>query len=97
MKITNKSGFSVVAILTIIVAILVIGALGYTAYNQFMVSDELAEQTVIAEDIDTIESTVPESVDNASDIDKAIEALNQITETESANDTDLITEQLVDL
>lgn len=92
----NQYGFSPVILIVCVIAIGVIGALGYVVYDRFIDSDDsvVVEQSSVAEDMETITTSAPEEIVDTSDLDEAMSALDQITDSETTEDVDLITEQV---
>ncbi|MFZ2125830.1 MAG: hypothetical protein WA087_01325 [Candidatus Saccharimonadales bacterium] len=103
MKLSNKNqrGFSPIIIVVAVVAIGLVGLLGYVAYDRFIATDtdtnsNVAKQSAVADDMKTITESVPKEVVSTSDLDKAITSLDQITDTETKDDVNLINSQLAE-
>jgi hypothetical protein len=98
MKFNNKNncGFSSIMIIAIVVLVGVVGTLGYVAYDRFIANPDSAivEQSVTADDVNAVTASGPEAVNNTADLDQAITTLNQVTDTQDTQDSDLITSQL---
>jgi len=93
--IKEQTGFSAIIIIAIIGAVLLIGLLGYVVYNQFFANyddaSSIVEQSPIASDVNTNESI---TVEETSDLDGALESLNQIDDKSTVSDTKLIDNHL---
>ena len=100
MKLINKNqyGFSPVVIIVAVIGICVVALLGYVAYDRFIVSSDSAvvEQSAVADDMTIITSAVPEKVVDTSGLDEAITVLDQVTESQTTEDTDLVTQQVAE-
>lgn len=98
MKFVNKNqhGFSPVILIVCVIAIGVVGALGYVVYDKFIANDDsvVVEQSSVAEDMETVTTSAPEEIVDTSDLDEAMSALDQITDSETTKDINLITEQI---
>lgn len=97
MKYIDKknSGFSAMLIITIIAAVVVVGLVGYVVYDRFIGNGSAKnEQSLVADDMNSVTSSIPNEIVESSDIDKAIDALDKITNDETMEDVDLITKQV---
>lgn len=91
----EKSGFSAIIIVAIVGVVAMIGLLGYVAYNQFFAKSDdtssILEQSSVASDVDV---NMPISIEETSDLDSALDSLEQIDDESTVSDTKLIDEQL---
>lgn len=86
MRITRKTGFSVIELLIIIVVVAVIGLLGYVAYTTFQnkdaqSSEQAREQSSTASDV----KTAP-AIESSSDLTDAETILDQTDPDASIDD-----------
>jgi len=95
MKFYNEQTGSSIILIAIVIAVIGIGAtLGYMAYDRINNSDDenkITTQSSVAEDVNV--NTVPE-VEDTSDLDAALESLDQIDESSTDADSTLIDSQL---
>jgi hypothetical protein len=96
MSIYNRiqNGFSALILAVVIVVIALVGALGYVAYDKFIATDKVTEQSAVADDMDSVTTTEPAKVVDSADLDEAISTLDQITDSETSADVNLIDEQV---
>lgn len=84
----KQKGFALVEILLVLIVVAIIGALGYTMYNQYVVKPSTDTTTANVQPKDAL----PE-VKNGSDLTKAETAINNI-DIDKAVDTSAISETL---
>ena len=96
MSIKNsQNGFSALIIVIVVVVVALVGALGYVAYDKFIASNQKAtEQSAVAEDMESVTGSEPEAIVDSSDLDEAISTLDQITDSETSEDVNLIDQQV---
>lgn len=91
----KQNGFSIVEMLIAVVVVVVIGALGYVAYDRFIVnnkSSEVVEQSPVADDVGDVDS-VPVVVESSDDLNE-IEGLLDGLDTSAGDDSALIDGEL---
>lgn len=86
----SHQGFSLAIIITTVIAIMIVGLLGYTVYNQFIGNSDSgpSEQSPVADDVDI--DIVPETISGTDDLEMAQEALDKIDDTATSEDIVLI-------
>ena|GEM_PF-4671365 len=85
----QSRGFTVVEALLILVIVAIVGVVGYKVYNAQSSTDKIAENTAAgSQQTATSETTVPASIDSASDLAQAEKALDQYGSS-SSDDQDL--------
>lgn len=89
----SQNGFSALIIVVVIVVIALLGALGYVAYDTFF-AQKVTEQSSVADDMDAVTKSEPGVVTDSADLDEAISTLDQISDTETSGDINLIEQQV---
>jgi Tfp pilus assembly protein PilV len=84
---THTSGFSIVELAVIVIAVGILGLLGYSLYNNFT-SPNTADQSATVQSAQATDvATAPATITTTSDLDKATAILDQ-TNTSGSNGTD---------